>query len=240
MVLKHVYDTYEFEEENKDCIINIKKEEIIQQLSILDELIIKFEPDRLGCLKKNIFKNLNNLNGLVLNNIEFESIENGVFDSLKNVKSLSLLLEKYDENFGDENFDNIPVKVAEKSFENLINAINCLNNLEELNFFQFIRNQEFYFTFSLQNLKTLNISYVSFDKIYRNLLANLKNLSELNVNFSKVKEIEDSSFNNLKKLKRLNLGNNKIVKINRNTFEGLESLDVLVLNQNLMHPQHLQ
>lgn len=148
--------------------------------------------------------------GLKDPNLKF--LHTGVFDFLKNLKSLTLE-SLYLENLGNGVF--LPLFFLREL------AVRGQVSLIEEETFK-----------GLINLKKLDLSYNKIEELSSNQFAHLKQLEDLYLNGNKIKRLDDWVFSRLVSLQKLDLWNNEIENISISAFENLDNLSELNLLNN--------
>lgn len=195
--------------------------------------IIELTPD--------IFKNLDNLEELLLEVYEEKDYDVFQGDSNKNCvylpKLTRLFLKHNIENLRPDMFVNLKqVKSlrleSSGQRENFPAVFQPLDSLEELALKMDIKKVQENSFDGLTSLKILNLCSCRIQELSLDAFTCLNQLKDLNLSNNNLEEIKQGLFSSLRCLEILNLSSNKLVLIEDNAFKGLESLENLNLEKN--------
>lgn len=157
--------------------------------------------------------NLNDLNELNFNEMDFTSIDDKIFEGLTSLLKLSFV-------------DNFITKIQ-------INTFNYLSNIRELklayNKINLIEDGSFQW---MPNLIKLNLTRNYLVTITNKTFAGLINLEELDLYRNEIQSIDENAFQCVSNLKILNLRFNFVSRITNKTFKNLTRLEELNLSKN--------
>ncbi len=160
-----------------------------------------------------MFRGMNNLDALWLNDCKIENIDENAFANLKYLSSLSLWGNK--------------IKTLH------VNTFGNLGNLKELWLHQNqIKELPAKLFEKTKNLSLLDLQQNEIQELPAGLFETLTELDLLVVNDNKLEVIHGSTFQNNKKLRKLYLQSNEIEAVAEGTFDGLKKLIVLNLENN--------
>lgn len=257
-------DTFVYLKHLKSLILNDFQIDNLQnglfsQLFRLEQLTIKGIIKQLG---ENVFKGLENLKILILEENKIEEICPNAFTSLKKLEKLNLsrnmiqqlqqgvfssltfLKNLYLEHnlltcLEDNLFDGLEkLEILDLSSNKIKNLggnqiFNCLNQLKELNSaFNQIDNLEDGIFSHLSSLEILGLEGNGMKVIRKGIFQGLQNLTKLDLSEIEVEELSADSFDNLNHLKELYLSRNRIQILVDGAFCQLRSLQVLDLSSN--------
>jgi hypothetical protein len=188
----------------------------------LDMYEIDFSYNKIYKLSTYVFRDIQRLENLDLNNNLLNYIHTKLFEPVK----YSLVTVNLNENILHEMQASMLSKVFDdfSSLKNLYLSKNLLVYIPNL---------------SHSNLTRLVLSHNRIESLvdqdtFQNLLP--ASVVYLDLEDNQIKQINDYSFTSMHKLEELNLGSNKIAAFAESSFANLKNLRVLILRQNnLMH-----
>ncbi|CAH0561392.1 unnamed protein product [Brassicogethes aeneus] len=175
--------------------------------------LLQFEKGHITDITSEAFKNLPNVEKLILSNNLVNNIQQGAFKSFYNISEISLYNNKL-ETIQRDVFTSKTLRVLDLGMNSI--------NLIEPEAFK-----------TLENLEELNLAFNKL-KATPNALKSLTNLKTLRLDNNQLQALQPKSFEDLHSLHTLDLSNNKINDIQANAFQGLSNLKDLNLKSNYL------
>lgn len=235
----YVHDLDTVRHENCDCRTNPSNNHV-KPLKATTLIKMKIKSMRLNTTEfTDLYTeiNLNDLNELNFEEIDFTSIDDEIFEGLTSLLKLSFV-------------DNCITKIQINTFKYLSNirelnlAYNKINSIDDgsfkwmpnlvklnltKNYLHTITNKTFA---GLINLEELDLYRNKIQSIDENAFHCVSNLKILNLRFNFVSRITNKTFKNLTRLKELNLSKNSIQYLDEDSFSDLKDLTLFHIHEN--------
>ncbi|XP_037037731.1 leucine-rich repeat-containing protein 15-like [Bradysia coprophila] len=175
-------------------------------------LIAEYTNPTLSSLPPGLFRDLNQLETLILHLGHLSNFSAIDFTGLEKLTSLNINMKQ---------ISFIPTKMyIPKSLRYLVLQDNGIRDIASTSFSQ------------MPNLIRLEMSLNQIERLPANAFIGLTDLRGLSLWDNSIDRIENGAFTNLKNLKKLDLRNNKLTALDEYTFKGLRNLKYLNLEGN--------